>query len=231
MKLVVIHGVGHKGSTYEITGHLLKHCAAEEVSEFFLPQDMPHFCIGCNVCFIKGETACPHAKWIQPILLAMKKADVIVMTTPTYVLRTSGQMKALLDHFGFQFIPHRPDPELIGKTGVIISTAAGGGMQSAMKDIATSMLFWGLGRIHKYGIATHAISWDEVSAKKRAAIEKRTEKLAAKLKKEYTKRKMSFKGRAIFRALRIMMMKKVIDNPLDQVHWESQGWFSGRNPW
>jgi len=68
MKTVIIYGIEHKGSTYNVVQLFKKQLAIgdNDVSEFFLPKDMPHFCIGCNNCFMKGEEFCPHQVMLLP---------------------------------------------------------------------------------------------------------------------------------------------------------------------
>ena len=55
MNIVAIHGVEHKGSTYHIAKMVIHNLNADQITEFFLPKDMPHFCKGCGACFTKGE--------------------------------------------------------------------------------------------------------------------------------------------------------------------------------
>ena len=70
MKITMVHGQNHKGSTYHI-GKMLADKLGGEVTEFFLPKDFGHFCIGCNQCIVKDEKLCPyykelgHGKYIQ----------------------------------------------------------------------------------------------------------------------------------------------------------------------
>ena len=68
MKVVMINGQNHKGSTWHI-GRMLaeKLTVPEDITEFFLPRDMPHFCLGCTQCFMKSETLCPHAAQLAPL--------------------------------------------------------------------------------------------------------------------------------------------------------------------
>ena len=48
MKITVIHGQNHKGSTYNICKILLEKISVDkEITEFFLPKDLNHFCLGC----------------------------------------------------------------------------------------------------------------------------------------------------------------------------------------
>ena len=47
MKVTIIHGQSHKGSTYHIS-KILADKIGGEVKEFFLPRDFGEFCIGCT---------------------------------------------------------------------------------------------------------------------------------------------------------------------------------------
>ena len=59
MKIVLIHGQNHKGSSYTIGRRIADKINAEkEITEFFLPKDLNHFCIGCYNC-IDDNNKCP----------------------------------------------------------------------------------------------------------------------------------------------------------------------------
>lgn len=45
MKVVIIHGQSHKGSTYHIA-HMLAVKISEDIKEFFLPRDLESFVLG-----------------------------------------------------------------------------------------------------------------------------------------------------------------------------------------
>ena len=53
MKIAVINGQNHKGSTYHI-GKQVADKLGGEVTEFFLPRDFGDFCVGCTQCFLKS---------------------------------------------------------------------------------------------------------------------------------------------------------------------------------
>ena len=66
MKIAMIHGQNHRGSTYHI-GAMLAEKLGGEVTEFFLPRDFGEFCVGCNSCFMKAKEKCPHYEKLIPI--------------------------------------------------------------------------------------------------------------------------------------------------------------------
>ena len=96
MRIVVLHGQSHKGSTYHLA-KLFCDKLGGEVTEFFLPRDFGAFCVGCSQCFSKSEQLCPHADQLRPITEALDAADVIVLASPVYFYSIDAQLKAVID--------------------------------------------------------------------------------------------------------------------------------------
>ena len=168
MKITVINGTEKKGVTYlskEIFIEKFKDCA--QITEFYLPRDCPDFCTGCTTCFIKDERLCKDAEYIQKIEKAMLEADLLVFTSPAYVFHASGAMKAMLDHFGYRWMPHRPAKQMFGKRAFIITQCLGAGGRSAAKDIKDSLSWWGVSSIK---VCTYRlmkdIKWDNIPDKR-----------------------------------------------------------------
>ncbi|SFQ49482.1 NADPH-dependent FMN reductase [Lachnospiraceae bacterium XBB1006] len=228
MKIAMIHGQNHVGSTCRI-GRLLAEKIGGEVTEFFLPRDFGEFCVGCATCFMKDETKCPHHEKLLPFIKAMDEADVIILTSPVYVYHATGSMKTFLDHFGYRWMVHRPRACMFTKQAVCISTAAGAGMKSTNKDMADSLFFWGIPRIYKLGMAVAAIRFDQITEKKRATIEKKTTVLASKIRRNHGRVKPGVKTKAFFSIMRFLHKKEI--NPADRVYWEAQGWLGRKRPW
>lgn len=178
MNITAIYGVQHKGSTYNTAQVFLSKLVGKDdtLTEFFLPGDMPHFCTGCFACFYKQD-ACPHNNAISPIRDALRDADLIIMTSPVYVYHASAQMKALLDHFGSQWMAHRPEEKMFGKQALVISTAAGAGTKSTNKDMKDSLDFWGVAKTYTYGKNIAAGNWNGVSDKIKAQIDSDAERI------------------------------------------------------
>ena len=221
IKITVIHGQSHKGSTYHIA-KILSDKIGGEVTEFFLPKDFSSFCMGCTQCFEKTEKMCPHYESLQPITKAMDESDVIILASPVYVYHATGAMKAFLDHLGYRWMVHRPEESMFHKQGVCISTAAGGGMKSTNKDMKDSLFFWGVGRIYQIGVAVAAISWEKVNEKKKKRIEKKTTKIANEIKKRCGRVKPSLKTRMLFQVMRLV--QKNGWNEADVKYWKEKGW-------
>ncbi|MDO4188760.1 MAG: NAD(P)H-dependent oxidoreductase [Lachnospiraceae bacterium] len=228
MKIVIIHGQNHKGSTYRIARILAEKISCD-IKEFFLPRDFGEFCVGCTKCFEESETKCPHYEKLNPLTEAMDEADVIILASPVYVYHATGAMKVFLDHYGYRWMVHRPEESMFKKQGVCISTAAGAGMNSTNKDMLDSMFFWGIAKRYKYGTAVAAVNWDSVSEKKKREIDKITSKIAKKIIKNSNKVKPGIKTKAFF--LMMHFMQKNGFNPCDAKYWEAKGWTGQKRPW
>ena len=228
MKITVIYGQNHKGSTYHIA-RMLAEKIGGEITEFFLPKDFGEFCLGCTQCFTLSETKCPHYDKLTPITKAMDVSDVIILASPVYVYHATGSMKAFLDHYGYRWMVHSPEPSMFFKQGVCISTAAGAGMKSTNKDMADSLFFWGVPKIYKYGNAVAATDWKSISEKKKKEIEKATDKIAKSIIKKHGKVKAGLKTKGFFYIMR--MLQKKGWNEKDVSYWKEKGWTGKKRPW
>lgn len=231
MKILMINGTMRKSSTYFIGKRLIQKLSDRDdaVDEIFLPEALPHFCLGCGKCFSNHENKCPHYEWMSQITKRIDAADLLVFTSPVFVMRVSGQMKTLLDHYGYRFMVHRPEGSMFQKQAVCITTAAGAGMRSACKDMKTSLTWWGVGRIYTYGKAVAAVSWDHVQEKKKQKIERDISRLARRIQIERRYWKPGLTPRILFLVFR--QVQKHGFNEADRSYWEKQGWLGKRRPW
>ena len=125
------------------------------------------------------------------------------MTSPAYVFHATGAMKALLDHFAYRWIPHRPAPEMFGKRAVIITQCLGSGAKSAAKDMKHSLSWWGISKIEIFtGALMSDIVWEKLP---------------------------KFK----FFFCRMMQKSIHRSDPeyLDGKYWAEQGWLADSRPW
>lgn len=230
MKIVIINGQNHRGSTYHIGRMLADKLAREdEIEELFLPKDMPHLCCGCTQCFMKDEKLCPHYEVVKPITDLLDAADLLIFTTPVYVMHATASMKALLDHYGYRFMVHRPEEKMFKKQAVCIATAAGSGFKGACKDIKDSLFYWGVGKIYCYGLAVGATSWKGVSAEKKVIIQRKTDSLAGAIKKRVGNVKAPLKTKAMFHLMRQLQRRGWSE--VDINYWKERGWDKSRRPW
>lgn len=237
MKIVVINGTEKHGVTYKLKDLFLENFkSTAKITEYYLPKDCPSFCLGCTNCFMRGENTCKDYPFISTIERSLMQADLIVMTSPAYVMHTTGAMKALLDHFGYRWMPHRPAKEMFGKRAVIITQCLGAGAQSTAKDIKHSLSWWGISKIEVFkGALMSDIIWDKIPLKKRKKLTKKINQIAHKFMKiNYLKpahTKISTKIKFSFCRL---IQKKVRKNGIDGIdgdYWFTQGWLGKKRPW
>lgn len=237
MKIIVINGTEKHGVTYRLKEIFLEQFKEKaEITEFYLPKDCPSYCSGCISCILRGEHTCKDAEYIQKIAASLLESDLIVMTSPAYVMHTTGAMKTLLDHFAYLWMSHRPAPEMFAKRAVVITQCLGAGAKSTAKDITHSLSWWGISRIKVFtGRLMSDIVWEKLAEKKRRELTRKMNRLADRLSNiNYEKpARVNTITRIKFLFCR-MMQKSLHENDpeyLDGKYWAKQGWLGAGRPW
>ncbi len=237
MKIAVVNGTEKKGVTFKLKEMFLEQFRGNaEISEFYLPKDCPTFCAGCTTCFVKGEDNCRNTQHSKPIRQAIENADLLVFTTPSYVMHTTGAMKSFLDHMAFRWMPHRPHPAMFSKRAVIISQCLGAGAKSAAKDIKDSLSWWGISKVEVFTTRLMGdIIWNKLPQKKQSKIIKGIKKLSNRFARiNYEKpAHTSLKTKLKFYMCRIIQksIHKKQEETLDYKYWKEQGWLAHNRPW
>ena len=212
MKITVLNGTEKHGITYRLKEIFLERFKEKaKITEFYLPKDCPAFCTGCLNCTLTGEHTCKDAVYIQKIAASLLESDLIVMTSPAYVMHTTGAMKTLLDHLAYLWMPHRPAPEMFTKRAVIITQCLGAGAKSAAKDIKHSLSWWGISEIKVF-----------------------TGKLMSDIVIDGAKTpRINIITRMKFYFCRMMQKSLHKNDPeyLDGKYWFRQGWLEEARPW
>lgn len=189
-----------------------------------------------NYFELKGEHTCKDAEYIQKISVSLLEADLIVMTSPAYVMHITGSMKALLDHFSYLWMPHRPAPEMFTKRAVIITQCLGAGAKSAAKDIKHSLSWWGISKITIFtGKLMRAIIWENLAEKKRSELTKKMNRLSQKLSSVNYEKPSRVNAITRIKFLFCHMIQKSLhkNDPehLDGKYWSERGWLGKNRPW
>lgn len=230
MKIVMIHGQNHKGSTYHIGRMLAEQLALQEdITEFFLPGDLNHHCLGCYTC-LEDETKCPFYDEKKVIADAMEKADLLIFTTPNYCMAPSAPMKAFIDLFFQYWISHRPRKSMFSKKAVVLSTTAGIGAGAAIKPIKRTLAYWGIPYVKTYGLAVQATKWSEVNEDTKNKIRKDMTVLAKKVKSARIG-KPSLYIRLLFDMMASIRKKNPDYMASETVHWKENGLLNKEKPW
>nr|WP_307992195.1 NAD(P)H-dependent oxidoreductase [uncultured Niameybacter sp.] len=233
MNIAVIYGTGRKenSTTYHLAQRVIKKLKGDDkVFEFFLPKDMDQFCVGCYKCIEGSPEKCLAYDQIKPIREAFMKSELIIFTVPVYVFHAPGQVKALLDHFAWEWMVHQLNGVMLRKQALIISTAAGAGMKSTIKDVKDSMDFWGVGRVYTYSKAIFAANWVEIKEEERAKMEAKILQISKRIKKREGDVTPRLKVKLMFYGCRFMH-KKMGLNAVDLEHWKKNGWLGKVRPW
>ncbi len=237
MKITVINGTEKQGVTYRLKEIFLEPFRGKaDITEFYLPKDCPGFCSGCTVCFLGDEHKCKDAEYVQKIEKALLEADLLVFTSPAYVFHATGAMKAMLDHFGYRWMPHRPAKEMFGKRAVIITQCLGSGGKSTAKDMKDSLSWWGVSSIKvcSYRLMSDIV-WERIPEKKRSKIEASLRAASRQyLGIDYSRPA----GASIVTKIKFYIVRKMQtglgkDNPeyTDYNYWKEQGWLDRERPW
>lgn len=230
MKIILIHGQNHKGSSWNVADVLLKNINCDkEVREFFLPKDLNHFCLGCYSC-LKSRDKCPFWEDKKIIDNAINEANLLVFTTPNYCMMPSAPMKSFLDLFFTNWLAHKPQESMFKKRAVVISTASGAGAKKAAKLVADNLVNWGIPKVFRYGISVNATNWNMVPDKKKIKIKKDMNRLASKLFRK-TEVKVGIKTRFLFWFYGGMQKANWSASPEEKEYWEKRGWLNGKKPW
>ncbi len=229
MKILILHGQSHEGSTCMVARELAAKIGGE-VREFFLPRDFDRSCLGCYTCFKTDLSHCPHYKEIEPLTSAILEADLLILESPVYVYHATGPMMSFLDHLGTWWVVHRPLPEMSKKQAVVISTAAGGGMKSTLRDMADSLEMWGIHRVYRLGFGVQATKPAEIPDRILRTIHRKTDRLAGRIRKNSGKRGYNGRAKMWFCLMRFAHKHLPPAEP-DYGYWEKQGWHGTGRPW
>ena len=237
MKITVINGTEKHGVTYRMKEIFLEEFRNDaEITEYYLPKDCPNFCIGCTQCFREKQHLCKDAEYVQRIEKSLLEADLLVFTSPAYVFHTTGAMKAMLDHFGYRWMPHRPAKEMFGKRAVIITQCLGAGAKSTAKDIKDSLSWWGISEIKVISFKLMSeIDWNKIEDKRNNEFTNKLQSVAKKMhavnyaKPAHTGLPVKFK----FFAVRMLQTSLGKQNPeyTDYKYWKANGWIDKVRPW
>lgn len=237
MKITVINGTEKHGVTYRMKEIFLEPFKDKaDITEFYLPKDCPNYCVGCISCFMEDEHKCKDSEYVQKIEAAMLDADLLVFTSPVYVLHVTGAMKTMLDHFGYRWMIHRPHKKMFGKRAVIITQCLGSGDKSAAKDIKDSLSWWGITSITecRFKLMTN-IYWDDLPEKKREGVAAKLQKTAKKMQRiDYSKpARTGIVAKARFSVARFIRknIEKTDADGADTSYWKANGWLDDKRPW
>ena len=229
MKIAVFHGSPRRGNTYAATLLFLEELnrrGGAEVTEFFLPEAAPEFCMGCQKCLGGPNTDCPHSSFIAPIVETILESDALLFASPHYgACEMPGGMKNLFDHLDFFTMTVAPRREMFDKKAFVITTGAGSAR--AAKTIHGFVKKWGVNRVLKFGVVMYADSWDNMKKTRRAGYERKLRRAARKFYR--IKKSIPYISTFIFYYIARYIVKNFIGKgnyPYE--YWKEEGFFDKR---
>ncbi len=230
MKIVLIHGQTHKGTTYHMGRTLAEKLTDNKnVTEFFLPRDLNHFCVGCYSC-IEDETRCPWWEEKSAILNALRDADLFIFTSPNYCMAPSAAMKTFLDLMFDYWMVHKPKEFMFKKRAVVLSASAGASCADVVKTVKKSLLYWGVPYVKSYALPVHAMNWEVMEDKTKQKIIKKLNGIAKKIDCKKPPR-IGIKTRFLFFIMGMLHKKGWDSSPTEKEYWEERGWLKNKKPW
>jgi hypothetical protein len=124
---------------------------------------------------------------------------------------------------------HRPEKKMFRKQAVVVSTAAGAGVKSAMKDMADSCFFWGIPKTYKLGRPVAAADWESVKPEVKESISKKADSIAKRILKRQGNVPVPLKTRGFFKIMSLMQRNGW--NKADMDYWKAKGWTESKRPW
>jgi multimeric flavodoxin WrbA len=97
-------------------------------------------CLGCRLCFDRGEQFCPHRDDLLALYEKLRAADGYVFASPVYVEDVNGIMKTMIDRLAF--LCHRPS--LYGKSAFVLTTSGIGSSRHAISSMSRAFGTWGI---------------------------------------------------------------------------------------
>jgi len=229
MKVAVFHGSPRKGNTFHATRIFmdeLSACGDVYFTEFFLPKDLPEFCIGCQLCLSGAFDKCPNAQYVVPILDAISAADALLFATPHYgACSMTGAIKNLFDHIDFLILPVSPRAEMFDKKAFVITT--GTGSAAALRPITKVLKHWGINRVYSLGIRMYTTKWDKMKQAKREKYEKALRQSAHRF---YSAKKKPVYLSTVFffHASKFVLKRYVGEGNHPYEKWKEKGYFKKR---
>ena len=235
MKITIIYGKMGNDSTYNCVQLLLNQINSKinsQVTEFFLPKDLPHFCCGCFSCFINPEYTCPHFNDVYYIMKSLEESDLIILASPVYTCTTSIQMKSLLDHISYRWMPHREGrPSMSDKVGIVLSTTDGSVSSTMAKSVKNSLRFWGIKKIFKISNNMSSMHWKTIDLEAKRKFNKKIINISNKilaLNEKSKKITSAIPSKIAFTSMR--PMKKEDDFDMFYLNrWQNQDSLNTRN--
>lgn len=192
-----------------------------EIERIFLGHAEIKTCIGCRVCFDKGEALCPLKDELLSIREKLNEADGIILASPVYVEDVNGIMKNWIDRMAFNC--HRP--AFADKAALVLSTSGGGSTNHALRTMRTALMTWGFYIKDQEKFSTGALmEVEEMNNHFQSKIQKIAKNLYIAIKHKKVL-KPSFYSLIIFKVQQKYWQRRINkQHTFDYIYWNQKGW-------
>ena len=108
---------------------------------------------------------------------------------------------------------------MMNKQALVITTAGGGGLKSAAKDIKDSMDYWGVARTHVVTQSVWGYFWNDMPEKFKSSLEKKLDKAAVKIEKLAKNLKPSLKVKSLYNMFKKLHLEDKLWE-IDNRYWK-----------
>jgi multimeric flavodoxin WrbA len=192
------------------------------VSEINLSTKVIKTCLGCRICFDKGEDLCPLKDDINNIFNNLVSSDLLLLASPVYVEDINGIMKNWIDRMAFNC--HRP--AFYEKSAYVLCTSGTGSSNHGLATMERALQTWGFNLVGKAKYITGA----------KAEPEEFKEKYLSKIRRECEKigREIELRHEPSFLSvmtyeIQKMYYQKSKQKNYDYTFWEQKGWLGKNN--
>jgi len=192
-----------------------------EITRISLGHAELKMCLGCRVCFDKGEELCPLKDELLLIREKLNEADGVILASPVYVEDVNGIMKNWIDRMAFNC--HRP--AFADKTAVVVSTSGIGSTNHALKTMRTALMTWGFYVNDQQKFSTGAlIKTEQIHDRYHHKIKRIAKNLFNAIKNEKVL-KPSFYSLIVFKVQQKYWQKRFNEqHTIDYIYWNQKGW-------
>ncbi|WP_010681000.1 flavodoxin family protein [Acetivibrio cellulolyticus] len=178
-------------------------------------------CLGCRVCFDKGEELCPLNDELLSIRKKLNEADGIILASPVYVEDVNGIMKNWIDRMAFNC--HRP--AFFDKTAIVVATSGIGSTNHALKTMRTALMTWGAYVDGMQKFSTGALmEREEILDTHHNRIKRIAKKFFVNIKKEKVSKPKLYSLIAFKVQQKYFEKRSNEQNTVDYIYWNEKGW-------
>jgi len=224
MKVIAIVGSARKRHTYQATERFLSQLEnhGDIDSEIIQLNDLTiKTCIGCQLCFEKGQEHCPLNDDLNALVEKMQSADGVIFSTPNYAFQMSGSMKVFLDRISYVF--HRPEFFNKASSNIVAQGIYRGGQIVKYFNFIENAL--GFDVVKGCCINTLEPMEDKLLHKNNNKIDKLALRFMKQLNKQ-SKAKASLFDLMMFRVSRTRIKRMLDESFRDYTYYEEKGWFT-----